>query len=261
MKKDLKEAFSNNQIMLPMLLVPLIFVGIMPTVMILTMRYGANNQTQQFVQAVKHLPAGAIPSTIHGLNEQMVYFMTVYLFAAFFLLIPVMVSMMISANSFAGEKERKTLEGILYTPVTDRELIMGKIMASFVPAMIVSWICFALYTVVVNALGFPILKTIFFPTLNWWLLMAWVVPTTSLLIIGITVMISARVKGYQEANSIAGAVVLPFVGFVVAQASGVMYFSLGIVFLVGLLFAIIDAVMLWMLVGAFHRDRLVAFIK
>jgi ABC-type Na+ efflux pump permease subunit len=39
-----------------------------------------------------------------------------------------MVSSVLAADSFAGEKERKTLEALLYTPTTDRELFTAKLL-------------------------------------------------------------------------------------------------------------------------------------
>ena len=42
--------------------------------------------------------------------------MLVYLFAPMYLIVPMMVSAVIAADSFVGERERKTLEALLHTP-------------------------------------------------------------------------------------------------------------------------------------------------
>lgn len=260
LRKDLKEVVGNSQIIYPMLLVPLVFVGVMPTILVLSARFGG--QSDQFTRFTENLPVGLLPQ-LAGLTalQKVIYFMTVYMMSGLFLLIPIMVSMMISANSFAGEKERRTLEGLLYTPITDKELVLGKIMAAFVPAMIVSWICFALYAVLVNALAWPVFGSAFFPTLNWWVMMLWLVPAAAFLAIGLVVLVSAKVRGYQEANSMAGGVVLPIVAITIGQSTGVMYFSSAIVFATGLVFAIIDFVLLRFITGVFHRDKLIPYLK
>lgn len=260
-KKDLKEVAKNSQIIYPLLIMPLVFVGVLPTALVLSVRFGSS-QDGELASMIERFPA-ALLAQLAGYTEiqKAIYFMAVYMMSSMFLIIPILVSMMIAANSFAGEKERKTLEGLLYTPITDRELVIGKIMAAFIPAMLISWVCFALYTVIVNALAYPVFEGLFFPTINWWVMMVWLVPATSFLAIGVIVLISSKVRGYQEANSVAGAIVLPIVLTTVAQMSGVMYLSAPVVFLAGLLFAIIDALLLWLITGAFHRDRLVAYIK
>ena len=52
-----------------------------------------------------------------------------YLIAPLFLILPLVLSCMIAAEAFVGEKERKTLEALLYTPATDAELFLGKLFA------------------------------------------------------------------------------------------------------------------------------------
>jgi ABC-type transport system involved in multi-copper enzyme maturation permease subunit len=262
MRKDIKEAFGNSQIIYALSIVPIIFSVIMPAAFVLGVRFGGTSSINNLDKMFKNMPEN-IMQQMAGFNEiqQVVYLISVYMFSALFLIIPVMVSMIIAADSFAGEKERKTLEGVLYTPVTDSELIFGKIIASFVPSMIVSWACFALYAVILNVLGMPVFHRIYFPTLNWWVLMLLVVPTISFLSIGVMVLVSARVRGYQEANSMGGMVVLPIIALVAGQASGLMYLSTIIMLLVGLFLLFIDALLFYTISNTFHRDRLVAYIK
>ena len=58
-----------------------------------------------------------------------------------FLLMPVFVPILISSQSVAGEKERRTLEPLLASPVTAAELVLGKSLASVVPAVAITWMC------------------------------------------------------------------------------------------------------------------------
>jgi ABC-type Na+ efflux pump permease subunit len=262
MRKDLKEAFGNSQVIYALSIVPVIFSVIMPAAFILGVRSSGTSSLNNVDEMLKNMPP-SIMQQMAGFTEvqQVIYLISVYMFSALFLLIPVMVSMMIAASSFAGEKERKTLEGVLYTPITDSELIFGKILASFVPAMIVSWFCFALYAAILNILGMPVFHRIYFPTLNWWVLMILVVPTISFLAIGIMVLVSAKVRGYQEANSMGGMIVLPIIGLLAGQATGLMVLSAGIMLLIALFLLLIDTLLFWTISNTFHRDRLVAYIK
>ena len=56
-----------------------------------------------------------------------------------FLLMPVFVPILISSQSVAGEKERRTLEPLLAAPVSASELLLGKSLASVVPAVAITW--------------------------------------------------------------------------------------------------------------------------
>ena len=96
------------------------------------------------------------------MQGQAAYIATVYLFAGFFLIIPTMVATVLAANSFAV-KGAHTLEGVLYTPVSDTELVLGKILGAVLPAVVVSWVCFVVYAILVNILGNPLIGGLYFP--------------------------------------------------------------------------------------------------
>ena len=70
------------------------------------------------------------------------------------------------------------------------------------------------------------------------------------------VLVSARAEGFQDAYQIGGAVVLPIVLLVVGQATGVIYFSLGFVVLLGLILWLVDGFLLWFGARTFHRTAL-----
>ena len=69
----------------------------------------------------------------------------------------------IAAESFAGERERKKMEALLYTSASDAELFVGKALAAFLPALAITWLSFAGYTIVLNAAGWTIFGQIWFP--------------------------------------------------------------------------------------------------
>jgi ABC-type Na+ efflux pump permease subunit len=258
--KDMRDTFSTAQLVMPLIIVPLVIIIGYPSAFLIAIRTtpGAVDGMQGFIA---NFPAWAVPA-IPGLTSagRAAYIVIVYLFAGFFLIVPVMVSTVVAANSFAGEKERRTLEGLLYTPLTDAELVVGKIAASFLPAVAFAWICFGLYTAIVDVLGMPVVGTLFFPTPNWWALMFLLVPAVSLLVISIVVLISTKARGFQEANAIGGAVVLPIIGVVAGQATGLMVLSAEVVAVASAAFAILDALLLWIIVKAFNRTKVVSYL-
>jgi ABC-2 type transport system permease protein len=90
----------------------------------------------------------------------------------------------------------------------------------------------------------------------WIGLALWVAPAIAGLGLGTTVLISARAQSFQEAYQLGGVVVLPILLLVVGQATGVLYFSSSLVFLLGLAFWMVDAVLLWAGGRSFRRTEL-----
>jgi ABC-type Na+ efflux pump permease subunit len=184
--------------------------------------------------------------------------MLLYFFAPFFLIIPVMASSVIASDSFAGEKERKTIEALLATPMTDGELLLGKILVSFVPSMLVTGGSFLLYCATVDLLTYEMFERLLLPNLEWMLLIFGLAPAVALASIGLTVMISARVKGFREAQQISAVLVVPILVMLFAQASGVMIFGYVMVGALTLVFVLIDILLFRLGVRVFQRDKLLS---
>jgi ABC-type Na+ efflux pump permease subunit len=186
--------------------------------------------------------------------------MAVYLLAIMavplYLIMSLTVSIAGACDSFAGEKERKTLEALLYTPTTDWELFLGKLLSAWLPALGVAWGGFLLYTVTANLAAWPVMGRLFFPATMWVILAVWVAPAVAGLGVGAMVLISSRARTYQEAYQLGGMVAILIVGLLVLQISGVMVFSTWLVALLGLLFWAIDAALLWFGRRGFRRTKL-----
>jgi ABC-type Na+ efflux pump permease subunit len=256
-EKDLRESFSTSQVFMPLAIVPLIFVILYPSALLVVLR--VPGAIKELAELVQKLPPDLIPQMAElDLAGTIAYFATVYLFSPFFLIIPVMVASILAANSFAGEKERHTLEGLLYTPLSDTELVVAKIAGAVVPAVVFAWMCFGIYAVLVNVLGNPLVGRVFFPSLNWWVLMVLVVPAASVFVAVITTWVSARVRGYQEANSVAGFAILPLVLLVIGQTSGAMLVGPAAFAVIGIVLVLVDVAMTWAVVRTFSREKAVS---
>ncbi len=134
-QKDLLEVRQNRYAWLPMIIVPILFVLVLPLAMILIpprlqlspQELASQSDLEFFLQNMPPSMAQALA----GLDEfqSMVLIMLGYLFAPFFLIFPLMFSTVIAAESFAGERERKTMEALLYTPASDSRTVPGKVSA------------------------------------------------------------------------------------------------------------------------------------
>lgn len=259
--KDIKEASQNKAVWLPMLIVPVIFVIIMPLAMVLAISSssGAQNPLNDpdFAMFIERMPA-FLADLVRGLNDAQAGIVLVlgYLFAPFFLILPLMFSTVIAAESFAGERERKTIEALLYTPATDGELFTGKVLAAFVPAVIITVVSFIGYIIVLNAAAFPVMGRIWFPLPSWYPLILWVSPAISLLGIAVTVLISARTQTFMGAYQTSGSLVLVVLALLAGQATGVVALSVIGGFLIGAVILALDAALFYFAIRTFNREKL-----
>ena len=58
---------------------------------------------------------------------------------------PISISLVIALETFVGEKERRSLEPLLSTPLTNTELYMGKTLAAMIPPLLASYTGIAIY--------------------------------------------------------------------------------------------------------------------
>jgi ABC-2 type transport system permease protein len=257
-RKDLKVAVQNKGVLLPIIILPLVLFVIVPWVMAyassLTVTTGTSSDIGQLLErmptSLLHELSGYTP------DQQLIVFSLVYMLAPMFLIMPLMVSSVLAADSFAGEKERKTLEALLYTPTSDRELFTAKLLGSWTAAVVIALLSFIVYAVMVNAAGWHSIGHIFFPNWMWIALVLWVTPAVAGLGLVVMVFASARAQGFQDAYQTGGLVILPVIALMVGQISGVMYFSLGVVMIVGLVIWLMDAVLLWFASKSFRRGEL-----
>jgi hypothetical protein len=260
-RKDLKVALQNKGVSIPLIVVPAIFMVILPAIAALVPLFEGDlaGPLQDFETFLERMPAG-LQSELAGYDEAqtLIVLILVYFFAPFYLILPLMVASVIAADSFAGEKERKTLEALLYTPTTDGELFLAKMLSSWTPAVAVAWGGFILYATVANVAAWPTMGHIFFPNAMWLVLALWVAPAAAGVGLGATVLVSVRAEGFQDAYQLGAIVVLPIVLLVIGQATGVIYFSTWLVLLLGLILWLVDATLLWFGGRTFQRSELAA---
>lgn len=260
MVKDWKQVSQNKMVWIPMIVVPAIFLIVFPLVMTLlpSLMDPGQLQSDDFSALMKNMPI-ALKAHLQelSLSQQWVMISANYFFAPMFLIIPLMVSSILGADSFAGEKERKTLEGLLYTPLTDTELFVAKLLTALVPAWIINVASFILYGVVVNASGYRIMGRLFFPTATWWPLAFWLGPGISVAGLGATVLMSSKVKTFMEAQQASAFLVLPIVFLMIGQVSGLFFLSVTLLVLFGLLVWGIGLWLIWIGAKTFSRGELI----
>lgn len=258
-QKDLMVVRQNKNVVTPIIIVSVVFFVLFPWVTGLapSLIHGMGDKMSSLEGYLAHLPAG-MQQVLAGytISQKLIVVALGYMLLPFFLILPLMVASMLAADSFAGEKERKTLEALLYTPTTDRELFIAKMLSGWLAAIVVALGGFIIYIVNVNAAAWSQMHQIFFPNALWLVMVIWVVPALSGLGVGLMVAVSARAQGFQDANQAAGLVALPIVGLFYAQMAGAIFLNISFMLLIGLIVWLIAGVLIWFGSRSFRRNRL-----
>lgn len=262
--KDLTEVRQNRSLWISAVAVPFLFVVVLPLFIILLpsalhVPENALFSEHGWGSIVRRMPIGLLLE-MQKMNvlQNWVVWMTGYLLSPLFLLLPLMFSSVLGADSFAGEKERKTLEALLHTPASDAELFVGKVLASVTPAVAISWGSFLVYSIVVNVAAWNIMGGVWFPKPAWWPLILWVTPAVAVLGMAATVLVSARVSSTVEANQSGSSLMLLVLALVAGQLSGALFLNVTTMWWIGAVVWVVDAVLLRLAVRLFARQELVA---
>ncbi|MBN1119982.1 MAG: ABC transporter permease subunit [Anaerolineae bacterium] len=262
MTKDLTVVLRSKMILLPMILLPVMLQVLMPAAFGIAAYFAGDaiaGDLEDLQVMIAWLPAevqGRLAAQSPG--QVFLEIMLVYAFAPMYLIIPMMVSSVVAADSFVGERERKTLEALLYTPLTDSELLLAKILTAWLAAVVVGVGSFLLYIVMVNLIGWLVVDGIAFPNLMWLVLVFWVSPAVAGLGLGVTVLLSTRVNTFQEAYQLGSMIVLPVVALMIGQFAGVLSLSVLLAIGLGAGVWLVDALIFWFGVKTFNRDALIA---
>jgi ABC-type Na+ efflux pump permease subunit len=249
--KDLTEVFSSPSIYGPMLGVPAFFSVMLPILTFYVAKYGATNLASKIVTSLPATIAAVPPAS--GLV--FMAFFVVNVLGPIFLTMPIFTASVIAADSFAGEKERKTSEALLATPVKTEELLLGKIMASFIPAIALTLAIFALYGYVTNWLAFSSFNQAILPTATWLMMLA-TSPFLALAAIGVVVLVSSHVKGIKEAQQISTLLILPILVMPFISIIGLA--TLTVSFFLWVIAALLaaDVVIIYVGVKSFRKENI-----
>ncbi len=175
-----------------------------------------------------------------------------------YLVMPVFVPILISSQAIAGEKERRTLEPLLASPLTAAELLVGKSLASLVPGVGISWGAFVLLCVLVDAVAYAHVGGLLLPNAMWLFGVLVLAPLFAFFGNGVAVTISARVGDSRLAQQISGLMVLPILGLVGGQVAG--FLKAGFVYYAvqGAVVLVLDVLLVWVSIRLFDRERLVS---
>ncbi len=248
--KDLKEVFGSPEIYGPMLGVPIFFSVMLP---VLTF-YVTRNAAPSIAARIASIPLAALGSASTSGLVFMTFF-TISVLGPIFLTMPILTASVIAADSFAGEKERKTSEALLSAPIEVDELLLGKIMASFLPSVVLTIAVFTVYGIVSNALAFMVFHQYILPTAPW-LMMLIVAPFLAIAAIGIVVLVSSHVKGIKEAQQISTLLILPILVMPFISILGFASLTVSFFLWISAFLVLADAAIIYAGIRSFRKENI-----
>lgn len=251
-KKDIRSITANRNLFISLLIMPFMMAVVLPSIFIFVVGFKPIDSAN-FKQLSAILPEGLPDSE---LRESLMQLLLNDVAPTLFLIIPIVTVIVMAASSFVGEKEKRTLETLLYCPLSLRQIFSAKIIASFIFSQLVSLLSFVAMILVVQTEMWFVIGSLKLPGLNWLVLLLLVSPAISLVVITMIVRGSAKAKSVEEAQQRSAFLILPIVALLVGQFAGLMRLGIWLLLGMGILFAVVGVILLRRASANFHYERL-----
>ena len=252
MTKDIRSVTLNKQVFAVLLIVPLALTIVLPSIFVLVTAF-APDAASDFQKILDMLPADNVARS----QQQRIFGLILNnIMPVFFLMIPIMASSVMAASSFVGEKEKHTLETLLYSPLSLKQMFQAKILAGFSVGMMVSYISFAAMMLVLELEVFLLTGEAILPSSSWLAIMLLIAPAISLIAIAVTVRSSAKAQTIEEAQQRAVFLVFPILALLIGQFTGILLISAGLLWGVGAVLAALDVLLMRGAAGSFTYEKL-----
>ena len=251
-KRDIKSVSENKNLFLALLIVPLMMTVVLPSIFVLIVGLTPIDSSE-FQDLLSILPTSLFGD---DLRSSLMRLIINNIIPCFYLLIPVMASSVTAASAFIGEKEKKTLETLLYCPLSLRQIFSAKVLSSFTLSQFVSVVSFVVMTIIVQVELKLLTGEFFMLGINWLVMMILVSPAFSLIAITLIVRVSAKAKTVEESQQRSVFLILPIILLAVGQFSGLLFLNALVLLCVGVICAVIGIMLLRRSSGNFNYETL-----
>jgi ABC-2 type transport system permease protein len=245
MRKDIDEFRKARYVMFTLILMPLIFAIIVPSVAVGPLY---TNVTAETLSELGLQPIAGISA-----SQQLFEFMISSL-VFLFIVIPLATPSFIASYTVVGEKINRSLEPLLAAPITDAELLAGKILASVIPAVIATIISFVVFVAITNVALAAKLGIYFMPGPEWFIAVFILGPILAFLSTVIAVILSSRMNDIRAVQQVGAIVVLPLVGLFALSMTGTSFATPSVLLQISLVVLIIDFALFRLARRLFERE-------
>ena len=250
-KKDFRGVTANRRLFSVILIMPLLLTILLPSIFVVAVHFAPDDPDIQ--KMLQMLPSWAQSA---NLELTVIGMILNYVMPVFFLMIPIMTASIMAASSFVGEKEKRTLETLLYSPLTLKQIFRSKVLASFLLSMLVSFLSFFAMLLVLETEIFFLTGHLLLPAVNWIMIMLLVSPAIALIAITLIVRGSAKAKSVEESQQSAVFLIIPVILLIAGQFTGVLLINAWILLAVGAVCALLAWLLLKKCMGRFTYELL-----
>lgn len=229
--KDLKSFIRKRTVLYTAVVLPVMLSVLFPLVIEISNRKSGG------------IPAAALPPILNA-------------FAFFFVIIPAIVPTPIASYSIVGEKIEKSLEPLLATPTTDGEILLGKYLAAFLPAIVATYAGATIYMTLMDSITYGKLHYLFYPNWGFALILLVLAPLSATLSIEGSVIASARVSDVRSASQLGSIMFLPFIGIYLASEIGLITLDTNTLLIIAGALALIALALFRVSTATFRREEI-----
>ena len=175
-------------------------------------------------------------------------------FSFFFIVIATIIPTAISSYSIVGEKVESSLEPLLATPASDDEILLGKSLASSIPALLAVYIGAAIFTVLADSVTYGNFGYLYYPNWTVALILIVLTPLAVIFSVELNVLVSARVNDVRTASQLGGLIVLPFGAVYVLSEIRLISLDITTLAIIALVLLAADIVLFYLSRATFRRE-------
>jgi len=172
-----------------------------------------------------------------------------------YMLAPLFIPLTIASYSIIGEKQLRTLEPLLATPIRTWELLAAKSVAAIIPGVMVGWVSYAAFLILAGLIASTaVIRHALGPV---WLVSFGVLsPLFALLAVAMAVIASSRTNDPRAAQQLGAVIILPISALLSAQVFGFVRLDLSHALMLAVGAALADTALLWVAVRLFDRETI-----
>jgi len=176
-------------------------------------------------------------------------------FLPLLVLAPVAASMSVAAYTVIGEKQARTLEPLLASPITTFELLTAKVLAALIPAVALSLGSFLVYAIGILLFAHTGAVRILLAPQS--LAMAFLLgPLAALAALQLAVCVSSRVNDARSAQQIGALIIVPLAALLIGTLTGAIQLTPKLIALISLILAGINVMLMRIGVSLFERESI-----
>ena len=230
LRKELLDLLRNRAALIPVVLVTLVSFALPFTIIVAIPAMTAHHLGDDADLARVSLVMGA-PASLSATGRVQLFLFQQFLMM--FLLTPITGAMSLAAHGVVGEKQARTLEPLLATPITTFELLVAKVLGALIPTLGISFAGLALYFLTVPLVAEPGVVSAMLSARTL-LLVALVGPMAALVALQAAMVISSRVNDARTAQQFGVLLIIPLTALLIAQFTGRLWLSAATLAVLGL---------------------------